>query len=69
MLILTNDGIKAEVMAKQYAVGNEGAMKYIVRTHAGVIFAVEAKACHVILDESFEPFKQESQLTPNLGRE
>lgn len=64
MLILTSDGMTAEVMAKQYAVGNEGAMKYVVRTHAGIIFTVEAKACHVILDSEFEPFVPESSLTP-----
>lgn len=64
MLVLTKDGSKGEVLAKLYVPDVEGTLRYSIRTHAGIIYTVDAKDCHVVVDPNFEPFVPESYLTP-----
>jgi len=54
MVVLTQEGLKAEVLTTGYA---NGVKVYAVRTHAGTCFTVEALKVHRIEDKDFEPFQ------------
>ena len=56
MLVIMENGMKGEVTASIYTPNVEGTKKYVVRTHAGILFTVEATKCHELIDPSFEPF-------------
>ena len=56
MLVLMDNGIVGEVTASLYTPDMDGTKKYVVRTHAGILFHVEATKCHELIDPDFEPF-------------
>jgi hypothetical protein len=56
MLVLMDNGLVGEVTASIYTPDMDGTKKYVVRTHAGIMFNVEATKCHEMTDPDFEPF-------------